>query len=71
MDDLIKLVAEKANISESAAKTAVETVVNQLKQRLPAPIAAHIDTALSTAAGQLKDKDLSDLAGLAKGFFGK
>jgi uncharacterized protein (DUF2267 family) len=46
MDELIKLVAQKTGISEANAKTAVETVLNFLKTKLPAPIAAQLDAAL-------------------------
>jgi uncharacterized protein (DUF2267 family) len=47
MDELIKLVVQKSGISEAQAKTAVETVVNFLKQKLPAPLASQVDNALS------------------------
>jgi hypothetical protein len=52
MDELIKLVSQKRGISEGQAKTAVETVIGYLKQKLPAPIAAQIDGVL---AGGLPD----------------
>jgi nucleoid DNA-binding protein len=35
MDDLIKLVAEKTGISPEQAKTAVETVMGFVKEKLP------------------------------------
>jgi hypothetical protein len=47
MDELIKLVTQKTGISEAQAKTAVETVLGFLKQKLPAPIAGQIDGILS------------------------
>ena len=40
MDELVKLVTEKAGISESQAKKAVATVIDFLNDRLPAPIGA-------------------------------
>ena len=43
MDELVKLVSQKTGISEQQAKAAVETVLNFLKQKLPAPIAGQID----------------------------
>ena len=52
MDELVKLVAKKTGISNEQAKTAVETVIGFLKQKLPAPIAAQIDGVL---AGGLPD----------------
>jgi hypothetical protein len=51
MDELIKQVTEKTGISEAQARTAVETVVGFLKDKLPAPIAGHLDGLLGGAAG--------------------
>ena len=51
MDELINQVVAKAGISESQARTAVETVVGFLKERLPAPIAGHVDRAIAGSAG--------------------
>jgi hypothetical protein len=47
LDELIKLVSQKAGISEEQAKLAVAQVVAFLKKQLPAPIAAQIDGVLS------------------------
>ncbi len=43
MDELVKLVAQKAGIPEDAARTAVNTVLGFLKEKLPAPLAGQID----------------------------
>ena len=51
MDELIKLVSKKTGISEQQARTAVETVLNFIKQKLPAPIAGQIDGLLKGGAG--------------------
>ena len=69
MDDLIKLVSSKAGIQEAQAKTAVETVMGFLKEKLPAPIAGQLDTALSNEAmmgqaSQFIDKGVAGLGGL-------
>ena len=69
MDELIKLVSSKAGIQEAQAKTAVETVMNFLKDKLPAPIAGQLDAALSNEAmmgqaSQLLDKGIDSLGGL-------
>ena len=53
MDELIKQVSERTGISEDKARTAVDTVVGFLKQRLPAPIAGQVDNALNSGAGAL------------------
>ncbi len=64
MDELIKLVSEKANISEEQAKTAVDTVIGFLKQKLPAPLAGQLDNVLASGAAS------NALGGLG-GLFGK
>ena len=64
MDELIKMVSEKAGLSEEMAKTAVETVIGYLKKKLPAPIAGQIDGVLG--GGEMP----ADLGGLAKGLGG-
>jgi uncharacterized protein (DUF2267 family) len=63
MDELIKLVSSKAGISEEQAKQAVTSVLDFLKQRLPAPLASQIDGVLS--GGSLPDlsKGLGGLLG--------
>ena len=74
MDELIKQVVEKTGISEPQARTAVETVVGFLKERLPAPVAGHIDGALGGAAGAaggLAGKAGDVLGGLGGMFGGK
>ena len=64
MDELIKLVAAKTGLSEEMATTAVQTVLDFLKQRLPAPIAGRLEDLLGDEDGQL------DLGDLAAGFGG-
>jgi hypothetical protein len=65
MDELVRLVAGKTGISEEQARTAVTTVVNFIKERLPGPLAAQIDNVM---AGRSVDQDA--LKGLG-GLFGK
>ena len=60
MDEVVKLVSQKTGISEEIAKTAVETVIGYLKDKLPAPIAGQIDSVLGG----------SGVEGLAKGLGG-
>ena len=67
MDELVKLVTQKAGISEDSARTAVETVLNFVKARLPGPIASQIESALGGASGV----DLGGLASQVGGLFGK
>jgi hypothetical protein len=46
MEELIRLVSTKVGLSEEQARSAVEIVVNYLKQQLPAPIAGQLDSVL-------------------------
>ncbi len=69
MDELIKLVVEKTGMPEEQAKAAVETVLTFLKQKLPAPIAAQVEAALTgegavEQAAQVVEQGLGHLGGL-------
>ena len=73
MDELIRQVAERTGMGEDKARTAVETVVGFLKERLPAPIAGQVDSVLGGSAGMVggvADKAGDMLGGLG-GMFGK
>jgi len=61
MDELVNLVVQKTGISQDDARKAVEVVINELKSRLPGPIASHVDSFLTggTSGG------LNQLAGEA------
>ena len=59
MDKLVKLVSQKTGLSEEMAKTAVETVVGFLKEKLPAPIAEQIDSVLGGAGPAQSVGDLA------------
>jgi len=62
MDELVKLVTEKAGISQSQAQTAVTAVLGLLKQRLPAPIAGEVDKVVAGGGGS----GAGDLGGMAQ-----
>lgn len=64
MDELIKLVSQKTGISEEMAKTAVETVLGYLKQKLPAPIAGQMDSVLEGGAAQGAEDLVKGLGGI-------
>ena len=53
MDELIKQVVSKTGISEEQARTAITTVFGFVKDELPAPIASHIDSAITAKAAAL------------------
>ena len=74
MDELIKQVVDRTGISEQQARTAVETVVGFLKERLPAPLAGQVDNVVAGSAGAvggLADKAGDVLGGLGGMFGGK
>ena len=45
-NEIVKLVAKKANISEPIAQIAVDTVLNMLKSKLPAAVGSTLDSFL-------------------------
>ncbi len=65
MEELVKLVAKKAGISEDAARSAVNTVLGFLKEKLPAPVAGQIDGLLHGGGGS------PDVLGGLGGLLGK
>jgi hypothetical protein len=62
MEALIKMVVEKTGISQEQATTAVNTVVDFLKDKLPAGIGQHLDSFVggegkpSGGLGDISDK---------------
>ena len=61
MEQLVKLVAEKTGISTEQATTAVNTVMDFIKDKLPAGLQGQMDALLSGSsfgdmAGGMKDK---------------
>lgn len=50
MDELTKVVMQKAGLSADQAKAAITAVVDFLKSKLPGPIAGQIDGVLSGAS---------------------
>ena len=50
MEELVKLVASKTGLPEENARVAVKTVLDYLKERLPAPLASQVDTVLNSGA---------------------
>lgn len=67
MDELIKLVSKKAGISETQAKSAVDTVLKFLKEKLPDPVAGRLDDIVSGAGSLDLGKGMDALGGLLGG----
>ncbi len=74
MDELINLVVQKTGISQDDARKAVEVIVAELKSRLPAPLASHVDSFLaggmSGGMGGLAGEAGDLLKGKLGGLFG-
>jgi hypothetical protein len=66
MDQLINMVKERAGIDEGQARTAVDTVIGFLKDRLPEPIAGQIDGVIGDG-GQGGGSPLDSVGGLFGG----
>ncbi|MCY0985870.1 hypothetical protein OV203_01925 [Nannocystis sp. ILAH1] len=71
MEELIQQIVSKTGISESNARSAIETVTNFLKTKLPAPLAGQVDAALGSAGGALGNVDLGNIGSSIGGLFGK
>lgn len=71
MEELIQQIIAKTGISEANARSAIETVVNFLKAKLPGPLAGQVDSALSSASGALGSVDLGNITSGLGGLFGK
>lgn len=71
MDELIQQITSKTGISEANARSAIETVVNFLKTKLPAPLAGQLDGALGSAGSALGGLDVGNITSGIGGLFGK
>jgi len=47
MEELIKMVSQKVGISESQAKSAVDTIVSFLKDKMPGGIGSQVESFIS------------------------
>ena len=70
MNELINVVVQRTGLSQEDAEKAVHAVLDVLKQKLPGPIASHLDSFLSGGLSGEVSK-LSEQAGdLIKGKLG-
>jgi hypothetical protein len=53
MEELIKMVTQKVGISESQAKSAVETVVSFLKDKMPGGLGSQVESFIGGNAGTI------------------
>jgi len=70
MDELVNLVVQKTGISQDDARKAVEVVINELKSRLPGPIASHVDSFLTGGTGGGLNQLTGEATDLLKGKLG-
>lgn len=68
MEELIGRVAEKAGISQEQAQTAVNTVAEFLKEKVPAPYSSYIDNFMGGGGGA--EGGLGGMAAGLGGVFG-
>jgi hypothetical protein len=67
MDELVNTVAQKTGMAPDMIRPVVQTVIDELKKRLPEPIANQVDGVLGNAmAGDVIDQ----AAGMLGGLFG-
>jgi hypothetical protein len=71
MDELVKMVAERAGIPEDKARTAVKTVMGFLQERLPASIASQLENVTSSVGGGVADMTGDVIGGLGGMLGGK
>lgn len=56
MNELINTLVQKTGLPEDKAGVAVDTVVNYLKTKLPAPIASQLDGVVSGEGGGITER---------------
>jgi hypothetical protein len=71
MDELVKVVAERAGIPEDKARTAVNTVMGFLQERLPASIASQLENVTGSVGGGVADMAGDVIGGLGGMLGGK
>ena len=63
LDELVNRVAERTGLPPEQARTAAETVIGFLKERLPAPIAGALDSAVGQRGGENSSSGMLNQAG--------
>lgn len=67
IDELVNRVAERTGLPPEQARTAAETVIGFLKERLPAPLAGAVDAATQSDGNET---NAEGIANQAQGIFG-
>jgi len=71
MDEIIKMVVAKTGISEANARSAVDVVISQLKNRLPAGMGSQLDGVLGDKSSGDSSSPMDGLSDKLGGMFGK
>ncbi|MGZ3237350.1 MAG: hypothetical protein ACXU8A_08235 [Burkholderiaceae bacterium] len=71
MNELIQRLIDKTGLSEDQATTAVNTVVQFLKEKLPAPLASQLDNFMDGSGNPGMADKLSSVGASLGGLFGK
>ena len=69
MQEVVNMVSQRTGLGEDMSRTAVNTVIGFLKDRLPAPISTAIDTYMNK--GAVDTSNLGNLGSELGGMFGK
>ncbi len=69
LDELVKRISEKTGLSEEQARSAAETAVGFIKEKLPAPLAGQFDNYLG-GSGEGGESGGGDLLGQAQNALG-
>jgi len=78
-NEIVKMVAKKANLSEPIAQIAVDTVLNMLKSKLPASVSGILDSFIGSGSAPKKSAaksnanplgDIGNIAGALGGLLG-
>lgn len=64
MNEIVEQLKSRVGLDDEKARSAAETVVNFLKQRLPGPVATQLDSVISGQGGE-------GIAGQIGSVFGK
>ena len=70
MNELINLIVQKTGISQQNAQQAAQTVVEFLKKKMPAPMAAQLDSLLAGGTGGVMNTMTEKAGGFLKGKVG-
>lgn len=70
LDELVRRISEKTGLPEEQARSAAETAIGFVKEKLPAPIAGQIDNYLGGGSGEGGQEGHGDLMGQAQNALG-